>query len=62
MNDEAKARRINDWYDKPFPDYDRNNFPSDQHRVAAAAEYAAHHLGRISKALDRIASALETKS
>jgi len=59
--DEETRNRVNAWADQPFPSFGRNNPPSEQARIAAAAEYAAHHLGRISKALERIAIALETK-
>lgn len=49
--DEETRNRVNAWADQPFPSFGRNNPPSEQARIAAAAEYAAHHLGRISNAL-----------
>ena len=45
--------------------YDKLYEPSPHiqmdHRPIFAAEYSAHHLGRISKALERIADALEKR-
>jgi hypothetical protein len=45
-------------YDQP---YEPNRNTQSDMRVGLAADHAAHHLGRISKALERIADALEKK-
>lgn len=46
-------------YDKP---YEPHQHTQADMKVGIAADHAAHHLGRISKALERIADALERKN
>jgi hypothetical protein len=49
-----------DYYDKPFdPSQANSHGLAEQKRMANAVEYSAHHLGRISGYLKRIAEALE---
>ena len=49
----------NDYFNKP---YEAPRNISDAVKLGQAAEHSAHHLGRISKALERIADALEKKN
>ncbi len=46
-------------FDKP---YEPHPHTQNDMRVGLAADHAAHHLGRISAALERIATALEKSS
>jgi hypothetical protein len=42
-----------------MPPSNPNAMPKHEVRMAHAVEYSAHHLGKISKSLERIAAALE---
>jgi hypothetical protein len=47
-------------YDKPYMPI-HTSVTKAENRTAEAAEFSAHHIGRISAALERIAAALEKK-
>lgn len=66
MTDQQQQDRIRErWFEQMdedfFPNYSRTNYPTSDVRLANAAEYAAYHLGQISKHLARIAAGFPAK-
>lgn len=54
--------RLEQWYKNDFfPVYPEGSPPSAEVRSAAAIEYIAHHIGKISRNLDRLANTLENQ-
>lgn len=60
MADDALRQQILERLKEDFvPPHDRMNYPSTEARIASAAEYIAHHIGKISRNLERIANKME---
>lgn len=53
MNDRNKERAMQ-WLSEDFiPPHNPSMMPTAEHRIAAALEYIAHHIGKISRSLDQ---------
>jgi hypothetical protein len=56
-----RQRKIEQMVEDYVPVYDPSHYPKPEERLAMAAEYIAHHIGRISRSLDRIAADFPAK-